>query len=195
MTTLTRFNLLFLSAVVLSGCSKSEPAVSASSTGENTPIAAFAAGYTNLYKVTPRQIYVNPDLASLCVGASKQQVDAARIRFGPHANAAVLIYMNNLAADAFSVHANRFPVGAVIVKRKFAHGYREQDGRRVDGANGVGGMVKRPAGFDPKHGDWEYFYSENASKVESGRISSCVQCHDGAKDKDYVFATWYKTDG
>ncbi len=104
--------------------------------------------------------------------------------------------MNNLAADAFSLSANRYPVGAVIVKQKLVHGYRDKDGKPVNAANGVGGMVKRPPGYDPKHGDWEYFYFQDSSKVQSGRISSCVQCHDAAKDRDYMFGTWYnKTDG
>jgi hypothetical protein len=102
--------------------------------------------------------------------------------------------MNNLAADAFSVHANRFPVGAVIVKQKLAEGFRDRNGVdvNVETTSGDGGMVKRPAGYDPKHGDWEYFYLEEGSKIENGRISSCVQCHEAAKDKDYVFATWSK---
>ncbi len=72
--------------------SKSEPVVSPASTGQNTSVAAFASGYTNLYKVTPRFVQMNPELARLCVGASKEQGDAARIRFGPHANAAVFLH-------------------------------------------------------------------------------------------------------
>jgi hypothetical protein len=56
-------------------------------------------------------------------------------------------------------------------------------------------MVKRSSGYDAKHGDWEYFYFENPAKIESGRISSCVQCHDSAKKQDYVFGTWRKTGG
>jgi hypothetical protein len=81
----------------------------------------------------------------------------------------------------------------VIVKQKAIHGYTDKNGKRVhDRNNGVGGMVKRPAGYDPKHGDWEYFYFDDATKIESGRISSCVQCHNSAKNKDYVFGTWSK---
>ena len=132
----------------------------------------------------------------LCRGASKGEVDAARVRFGPHANTGILIYMNKLAADAFATNASAFPIGAVVVKQKQIHGYTNEDGKRVYEADtGVGGMVKRSAGYDPKHGDWEYFYFEDTKKIESGRIASCVQCHSSAKDKDYVFGTWRKTGG
>jgi len=51
-------------------------------------------------------------------------------------------------------------------------------------------MIKRRPGYDPAHGDWEYFYFEDANKVESGKMNSCIQCHSGAADKDYVFGGW-----
>ena len=82
------------------------------------------------------------------------------------------------------------------MKKKTIHGYTDKNAKRVyEMANGVGGMIKRPAGYDPKHGDWEYFYFDDARKIESGRITSCVQCHSSAKDKDYVFGNWRKARG
>ena len=90
----------------------------------------------------------------LCRGASREEVEAARVEFGPHANTGILIYMNKLAADAFATNASAFPVGAVVVKQKMIHGHSDKSGRRVHEADtGVGGMMKRPAGYDPKHGD------------------------------------------
>ena len=129
----------------------------------------------------------------LCRGASKEEVDAARIKFGPHANTGILIYMNKLAAEAFGTNTTAFPVGAVVVKQKTIHGYFDKAGKHVREADtGVGGMVKRAPGYDPAHGDWEYFYFEDAKKIESGHISTCVQCHSSAKSKDYIFGTWRK---
>ena len=157
-------------------------------------VSEIAASFTNYVQITKERVLVNPVLALSCIGASKQQVDAARVKFGPHANTAILIYMNKPAADAFRASSTAFPVGAVVVKQKMLCGYRDDDGKWVRPANtGVGGMVKRPAGYDPGHGDWEYFYFEDPKKIESGRISSCVQCHEAAKSKDYVFGTWNKT--
>jgi Cytochrome P460 len=159
-------------------------------------ISEIAVSFTNFHRITESVVYVNPELTMLCRGASKEEVEAARIRFGPHANTGILIYMNKLAADAFGTNATVFPVGAVIVKQKTVHGYTDKDGKRVHaGDSGAGGMVKRSSGYDSKHGDWEYFYFEDTAKIESGRIPSCVQCHDSARGKDYVFGTWSKTGG
>jgi hypothetical protein len=159
-------------------------------------IQEVAVGFTNYQQITKRAVFVNPELAMLCRGVSKAEVDAARVKFGPHANTGILIYMNRLAADSFATNAISFPVGAVIVKQKTIHGHMDKVGKRVREADtGVGGRVKRAVGYDPQHGDWEYFYFEEAGKIEQGRISTCVQCHSAAKDKDYVFGTWRKTGG
>jgi hypothetical protein len=51
-------------------------------------------------------------------------------------------------------------------------------------------MVKRAPGFDSAQGDWEYFYFDDPSKIESGRMASCIECHRTAKQTDYVFGLW-----
>jgi len=148
-------------------------------------VKEIAVGFKNYQRITTDVVFVNPELAMLCRGASRAEVEAARAKLGPHAHTGILIYMNRLAADAFATNAGSFPVGSVIVKKKTFLGHRD---READ--TGVGGMVKRPVGYDSEHGDWEYFYFENPAKIESGQISTCVQCHSSAKDKDHVFGTW-----
>jgi hypothetical protein len=102
--------------------------------------------------------------------------------------------MNDLAADAFEGGKTTFEVGSVIIKEKLLFPYRKENGDSEDGRNGVGGMIKRPVGFDAEHGDWEYLYFEVPEEIESGRIASCIQCHSGAKTTDYVFASWRESD-
>jgi hypothetical protein len=178
-------SVLMVSAVL----AEAQPTHSSQSNA-NPSISEITTSFTNYSKITKEPVYVNPELAMLCRGASKEEVEAARTKFGPHANAAILIYMNPPAATAFGSNAATFPVGSVIIKQKKVLGYRENGKWVNDLNNGVGGMVKRPAGYDPQHGDWEYFYFEDPKKIESGRIASCVQCHDAAKEKDHVFGTW-----
>lgn len=188
MNTLTNAAILILLTGLSSAWSQSSP-----SAGVHLSVSEVAVTFTNYDRITKDVVFVNPELAMLCRGVSKEQVDAARIKFGPHANTGILIYMNKLAAGAFITNAGAFPIGAVIVKQKTIYDYTNTDGKRVHEADtGVGGMVKRPVGYDPTHGDWEYFYFENPAKIESGRILTCVQCHSSAKDKDYVFGTWRK---
>jgi hypothetical protein len=64
------------------------------------------------------------------------------------------------------------------------------DSPSADPSHGVGGMVKRAAGFDPAHGDWEYFYFEDPAHIESGAIATCTGCHASARATDYVFGSW-----
>jgi hypothetical protein len=75
------------------------------------------------------------------------------------------------------------------VKEKAGRTYQTDFTKSETTHNGVGGMVKRPPGYDPEHGDWEYFYFEDPAKIESGKIGSCVACHAGA-GQDHVFGSW-----
>ena len=54
--------------------------------------------------------------------ATAGQADAARKASGPHAQTAVSIFMNDLAAGAFGKPNPAYPVGSVIVKEKKALG-------------------------------------------------------------------------
>ena len=154
-------------------------------------VAELAAKYRKFQLITPAPLQVNPEFALLCVGPMQSHVDAAREKHGPHAHTAISIYMDDLAADAFRAGNAPYPVGAVIVKQKLLLSYRDASGKPTPGdQSGVGGMVKRPAGFDPEHGDWEYFYLEDPARIERGTIASCVNCHASAKATDHVFGTW-----
>jgi hypothetical protein len=179
--------------ILITGCSNRS--VTTGKTAASVAVADIAAAYKSYHKVTDNEAYVNPELAMLCRGVSREEVESFQTRHGPHAHSAVLIYMNEPAAQVFSRGDDAYPVGSVIVKQKRIFGYYDQKtGQTVSSAdNGVGGMVKRAAGYDSAHGDWEYFYFEQVSNIQSGRIQSCVQCHEGAKDKDYVFGTWRTT--
>jgi len=154
-------------------------------------VSEVAAGFTNYQQITKTAVYVSLEFAMYCRGVTQSEVDAARNKYGPHANAGIRVYMNPSAANAFATNASIYPVGAIIAKQKSFLGYTDKDGKFITQPDsGVGGMIKRPVGYDPEHGDWEYFYFEDPKKVENGRITTCVQCHSSAKAKDYVFGTW-----
>lgn len=72
------------------------------------------------------------------------------------------------------------PVGSIIAKEKYI------------GSNPMSSyalMIKREAGYDPEHGDWQYVYVDSNAKpaVSEGKLVNCIKCHDGAKDSDYLF--------
>jgi hypothetical protein len=187
--------ILIALAAALAGVAQVTSGASATREISELPIGEIAAAYKSYRKMTAQEVYVNPELAMLCVGASQSQVEAARKTKGPHAHAAIWVYMNEIAARDFDRRGGTYSLGAVVIKQKTLLGYRagKSDAWTRATENGVGGMVKRAKGFDSAHGDWEYFYFEDPSKIESGRISSCVKCHDGAKGTDYVVGTWAKS--
>lgn len=154
---------------------------------------SVATGYARLELMTSQPVVVNPALFALCRSADSQEVAAQAEASGPHANTAIRVYMNALASSAFGKRGgSSYPVGAVVVKEKEylgGSGGRER-GLARPGAKGVGGMIKRQKGYDPENGDWEYFYFEEISRIESGKITSCRECHAKAASTDYVFGEW-----
>ena len=148
---------------------------------ETLEIAEIAAIYQQLKRMTPSPVLVNISLARYCIGASQQVRDEQKARYGPHTNAAIIVYMNDLAANAFGQRSPIFPAGSVIVKEKIGTG---------DEIYGVGGMVKRNKGYDMDNGNWEYFYFETAADIESGKLTNCIQCHQDVAVKDYIFGDW-----
>jgi Cytochrome P460 len=188
-----RIELTPLAAVVLVACSAKDPAFDAQRMESASPsVEVVAATYRGLRSMTKEPVLVDPQLAMLCRGASQADVDEAKKAHGPHAHTAVRIFMNDLAASAFEGKRASYPAGSVIVKEKRALPIVGSTEPRDEAAHhdGVGGMIKRPPGFDAAHGDWEYFYFHDASKVEKGAIASCVGCHDRAASADHVFGHW-----
>jgi hypothetical protein len=181
------------------GCSEKQSVVTSDAKADRvaTSDAAprcdeIARRYEQLTLITKEPVEVDPYLATYCVSA-EVFAKAAKARSGPHAGAAVRIFMNAEAAKAFRSGGNAYPVGAVIVKEKQRlepEGNALEAGDTLFGADGVGGMIKRPAGYDPEHGNWEYFYFEDPTKVEHGKIVSCVECHRSASATDFVFGGW-----
>jgi hypothetical protein len=185
---------LMLGVLCLIGC--------ASPSGKETEpkVADVIVGYTKYNKMTHHPVSVDPFIMSRCMPTFKEELDVARVKHGPHANAMIFIYMNDLAAGSFTNRTNVYPVGSVIAKQKMIQDYYDEKLKKsVTGNNGLGGMVKRAPGYDPANGDWEYFYweepvvrlsPEKPPELVSGRIASCVQCHAYAEETDRVFGTW-----
>lgn len=191
-TTAKPFIVVIVATVIAlaGGCAK-VPAPTAVVTDTPQPtIAAIAAEYSSYRRMTGADVVVNPELSTLCIGVSRHHVERARKTKGPHAHSAIRVFMNDSAAQTFTRGSGVYAPGAVIAKQKTLLATRDAQPATRAIQNGVGGMVKRAPGFDPAHGDWEYFYFDDATKIESGRIVSCRACHEDAKKTDYVFGTW-----
>jgi hypothetical protein len=179
---------LLLTVTLFTGC---EPSGTAAKSTASSPadVKALAANYRTLRSMTKEPVEVDADLAMMCRGIEQRDVEAQRKIAGPHAMTAVSIFMNASAAETFGSAVPNYPLGSVIVKEKVA-----RYANVTKGHDGVGGMIKRAAGFDPENGDWEYFYFEDANRIESGSLRSCVDCHSGASKTDHVFGSWARGD-
>ena len=160
---------------------------------EAASIAGVPDDYAKLQLLTPQPVFLDSNLLALC--ASYQAVldvlEHAKQRAGPHAMAAIRVFMNDSAAAAFRNSAKAYPVGALIVKEKQASQSPDDTPDESPAKPfAVAGMIKRKAGYDPSHGDWEYFYIEGAGRLERGRLASCIDCHHKAARSDYVFGDW-----
>jgi hypothetical protein len=91
----------------------------------------------------------------------------------------------------FAGPSQRFPKGAVIIKRKF-------DKRKFDGSSQNRTpilstvMIKREAGYNPQGGDWEFaVVSGDGKNVEAkGKLENCMGCHASRRETDFVFKSY-----
>lgn len=137
--------------------------------------------YRDFTRLTRQPHLVSPVTAALCTIPSAAATEGEKQRLGPHYQARVHVYANPVAMPAVTSHLTAFPIGSVIVKEKLM-----DDGK----VSGVGGMIKREAGYSPKDGDWEYFYYGEPREFASGRIDGCIGCHRLAKTTDFVYSVW-----
>jgi hypothetical protein len=157
----------------------------------DSDVADIAKNYKKMKRMTKTPVQIDPALARLCRGANIEDIKRSKKVTGPHAFTRVHMYMNDIAAKAFSKKPYMFPVGATIVKDKSAQGYRDAE-KFVVPDDGVGGMIKRSPGYDSENGDWEYFYFTDIDSIESGKIKTCIECHSKTAQSDYVYGHWSK---
>lgn len=75
----------------------------------------------------------------------------------------------------------RIEVGGTLVERLLPRGSPE--------ATTYFAMVKRPVGYDPAGGDWEYLVIEASGRIEQrGRLPLCARCHADAPH-DHLFGS------
>jgi hypothetical protein len=74
---------------------------------------------------------------------------------------------------------SKVPAGATLVERVFEAGASEPSAYFV--------MIKRPPGYDPAGGDWEYVVVTPGGLVEDrGKLGLCSRCHAEAPH-DHLF--------
>jgi hypothetical protein len=174
--------------VLLAGCqSQSAPPTALEPNDERPPArVAFGFDYANWPNVTEPFHKVSPGFIVYCRPLSADEVrrqEAAKKEYGPHAESAIVVRVNPIGLDRFK-SGGAVPVGTVVIKEKYHHYYPGAQ------PTAVAAMIKREAGYDPEHEDWEYAYEErwagSERKVVRGKLESCIECHKVA-GIDYLF--------
>jgi hypothetical protein len=75
-----------------------------------------------------------------------------------------------------------FPTGSIIVREKL-----NQENDQQPQLLAV--MIKRPKGFSPKTGDWEYLILDGGAKKirERQKKGACLDCHESQRARDFVY--------
>jgi hypothetical protein len=137
--------------------------------------------YKDWPRVTEKPYKVKPATFMLCAP------DGAFPDRGPHTDCAVVVRVNPLGLEYFKSRKPA-PVGTVVIKEKHKG--------NANGPTAVAAMIKREAGYDTDHGDWEYAFEqlqpEGKRKVVRGKLSSCIECHQGTRATDYLFRPYLR---
>jgi hypothetical protein len=155
------------------------------------PPLAELRGSENWPTATDRPIPVNLLTWCLCRSLTPEESRAQEAevkRRGPHARYSIVVRTNPEAIAPFR-RREPLPPGTVVVKEK--HWPEPSKKRPAEYAL----MIKRNPGFDPDHGNWEYAYATGSPEwtVTRGRLSSCIDCHLGARDRDYLFRSYLES--
>src|SRR5262245_16630869 len=176
-----------LGCVVLAGCQPpavpptaepaSPPGESAGPAAGPTP-AGFPIDYAGWPSLTAEPVAVEPRVFTYCRIAPEAEV------LGPHFAPFVRYYADRANAASFRAGTFPVPVSTMIVKEK----YWEMDGK----LHAVAAMIKREAGYDPAHGDWEYVYTTLGDQpvTQRGTLESCIACHRIKKEQDFLYRTY-----
>lgn len=167
--------ILPFALVLLAGCGTTTEPTTPPTVPESEPdFATWPA-------VTETPIAVDPQIAIACdaAGASREQKQKTH---GPHLHPYIVVRVNPEAVEKFKAR-QPLPVGTTVVKEKHA------DRRAATAPTEYTAMVKREAGYDPPHGDWEYLHVVRGPQrtITRGRLESCISCHVGKKGSDHLF--------
>lgn len=176
-----------LTAVLTAGCHS--PTLEPEAAPEEPAKVTGTIDYAGWPRLTEKLFPVASGAWLYCAAPRPDsEIAKERKRLGPHFAPAIIVYANSAAhAHLRGGGAGPMPVGSVIVKEKVSSDRPTQ-------AFGYGAMIKREAGYDPEHGDWEYVYATlgEGGTVERGKLESCIACHAGQANQDYLFRTYEK---
>lgn len=142
---------------------------------QSDPARTAVGEYLLGTKVNDEPAIMHREAAAKCASARDAQN-------GPHARFYLSVYVNDIGRKVIADVKPKFPVGTLLVKEKLRLPTSRTPELRT-------AMYKHEPGYDPDHGDWEYFVitGEDLQVTARGKLENCRDCHLAKKDTDYVF--------
>ena len=175
--------IILLLAMALAGTAIAEIV-----SGDDALLSIVANRSEKMVRVTEKPQGMKPVVASMCANLAYTSRTEAGVysksgKFipSPHQGKFYHVYVTKQGEAVLEEGKGTYPEGTVVLKEKFS----DADGKKTELFTA---MVKRAKGFNPEGGDWEYFViSGDAKKItQSGKIQSCIDCHDSYQATDYV---------
>jgi len=173
--------LLLSSLVIFSAANLSRSDDKPASTDRETALLKLVLGYTNWSKANDQAVLMASQIAQLCTSPSRSFMRAHTQ--DPHSPKFIMVFVNEIGRKEFlGKKLPKFAEGTVIVKEK--HSPIASAAPEL-----LTVMIKRPEGFDPQNGNWEYAtFNGPATKVLSnGKLEKCQDCHEMQRKNDFVF--------
>ena len=136
--------------------------------------------YKKWQKVNPSPVRMADRVAMMCAPAPPAWSQSL------HGPKFITVYVNRTGQKAMmDFKTKSYPEGTVIVKEKLA----KKDDKKPEL---VTVMVKRPKGFAPENGDWEFLVADASGKITARgkETKHCGTCHAVQVDQDHVFRTY-----
>lgn len=138
-------------------------------------------GYRKWTRLNPEPAWLPSRLAILCFAPTARQLELDKV--DPHRDKFITVYVNDLGKKPMTTQLNpNFPPGSIIVKEKLP-------AKDSSSPELLTVMIKREAGYNPEHGDWEYMAVDGSGKEVKarGRLENCQGCHSTRKETGYVY--------
>lgn len=135
--------------------------------------------YRSFFRVNETPIDMAPEAKLLC---------AAPTTHNPHYSPGVVYYINEISRQGLKDFATKkqFPVGSIIVKEK-------QEKKTDDSVKIITVMQKVKAGQEASSWEYKMYDVTKWEEIDLAKtasrslgISSCLSCHKGYKENDYV---------
>jgi hypothetical protein len=153
--------------------------------GDIASLARVVGRLDALFRVTESPHPMADTTIVLC--RAPDETEVAKVHAGHVKPAYCHVYVSEEGKEPMLTGKGAYPRGCVVVKTKLAS-------EQSTDVMLYTVMRKMEAGYDAKHGDWEYSVLDGPSQriLARGRIDSCIECHEQHASTDYVTRAYVK---